>query len=145
MNSARAESGWRHHVVLAVVMILVSFAGLVRAGQQEEASIIGRVTDESGAVMPGVTVTASSPALQVREMTDVTNERGEYRLTPLAIGTYTVDYTLAGFQTVRREGIRLTAGFVARVDVGLKIGALAETITVSGATPIVDVQSAASR
>src|SRR5262249_9795546 len=61
------------------------------------------------------------------------------------IGTYTVDYTLAGFQTVRREGIRLTAGFVARVDVSLKIGALAETITVSGATPIVDVQSAASR
>jgi hypothetical protein len=143
MTSTRAAKG--SHVVLAVALILVSFAGLVRAGQQAEASIIGRVTDESGAVMPGVTVTATSPALQVREMTDVTNERGEYRLTPLAIGTYSVDYTLTGFQTVRREGIRLTAGFVARVDVSLKIGALAETITVSGATPIVDVQSAASR
>ncbi len=60
---------------------------------QQEAGIIGQVTDDTGAVLPGVTVTATSPALQVPEVTDVTNERGEYRLSPLPIGTYTVEYT----------------------------------------------------
>jgi hypothetical protein len=58
------------------------------AGQGQEASIVGQVTDESGAVLPGVTVTATGPALQVRQLVGVTNERGEYRLTPLPIGTY---------------------------------------------------------
>jgi hypothetical protein len=90
-------------------------------------------------------VTATSPSLQVPQVSDVSNERGEYRLTPLSIGTYTVEYALPGFQTVRREGLRLTAGFVAKVDVVLKIGAVAETITVSGAAPVVDVTSTASR
>ena len=70
------------------------------------------MTDESGAALPGVTVTATSAALQVRELVGVTDERGEYRLTPLPIGTFSVVYTLSGFQTVRRENLRLTAGFV---------------------------------
>ena len=68
---------------------------------QQAAGIIGQVTDESGAVLPGVTVTATSPALQVPSVVSVTDGRGDYRLTPLPIGTYTVEYTLAGFQTVR--------------------------------------------
>src|SRR6185295_1931096 len=74
-----------------------------------------------------------------------TNERGEYRLTPLPIGTYSVQYELVGFGAVRRPDVRLTAGFTARVDVALKVGALAETITVSGAAPVVDVASTAAR
>jgi hypothetical protein len=111
------------------------------AGAQQAAGIIGQVTDESGAVLPGVTVTTTSPALQVPSVVAVSDERGEYRLTPLPIGTYTIEYTLSGFQTVRREGVRLGVGFTARVDVGLKVGALQETITVSGAAPVVDTTS----
>ena len=111
------------------------------AGQDVQASIIGEVADNSGGVLPGVTVTASSPALLTRQVAAVTNERGEYRLTLLPIGTYTVQYELAGFQTVRREGIRLTAGFTAKLDVVLSVGAVSETITVSGSAPIVDVTS----
>jgi len=105
------------------------------------ATITGQVTDASGAVLPGVTVTATSLALQVPEVTAVTDERGEYRLTPLPIGTYAVTYELSGFQTSRRDGIRLTVGFTARLDVTLGVGSLQETVTVSGAAPLVDVAS----
>jgi outer membrane receptor protein involved in Fe transport len=112
---------------------------------QQEAGILGQVTDESGAILPGVTVTAASPSLQLQQVTAVTNERGEYRLIPLPIGTYSVEYTLAGFQIIRREDVRLTVGFVAKLDVVLKVGALSETLTVSGAAPVVDVTSTTSR
>jgi hypothetical protein len=113
--------------------VVLSVAGPAEARQQIQASIIGQVKDESGGVLPGVTVTATSPSLQVQSVTAITNVLGEYRLTPLPIGTYVVVYELAGFQTVRREGLRLTAGLVAKEDLVLKIGGLAETITVSGA------------
>jgi hypothetical protein len=146
MTRARSRSPRRRLFPAIILGLYLMLHGVVAlAGQGEEASIIGRVTDESGAVMPGVTVTATSPALQVGQLADLTNERGEYRLTPLPIGTYTVEYSLSGFQTVRREGLRVTAGFVAKMDEVMKIGALAETLTVSGAAPIVDVQSTASR
>ena len=108
---------------------------------QDNAAIIGQVTDASGGVIPGVTVTATSPALQVPSVVAVTDLRGDYRITPLPIGTYQIEYSLTGFQTVRREGIRLTVGFTAKIDVDLKIGALSETVTVSGAAPVVDVTS----
>ena len=108
---------------------------------QEAASIVGRVTDESGAVLPGVTVTAKSPALQVGSATTVTDAQGDYRLTPLSIGTYEVDFELSGFQGVRREGVRLTVGFTARVDISLGVGALEEQITVTAVSPLVDVSS----
>src|SRR5262245_2613269 len=91
------------------------------AAQGADAPIFGQVADESGAVLPGVTVTVTSPALQVQQMTAVTDDRGEYRITPLPLGTYTVEYTLQGFQPQRREGIRLTSGFVARLDTQLKL------------------------
>lgn len=127
-----------------LVMSLFACANHAAAGQAQIAgSIVGRVTDESGAVLPGVTVTATSPALQLPQVTDVTDGQGDFRLTPLPIGTYEVTYTLTGFQTVRREGLRLTAGFIARVDVVLKVGAIEESVTVS-ATPTVDVQSTGS-
>src|SRR5262245_65970795 len=81
------------------VVLLIYTAGLASTGQGQDASIIGQVTDESGAVLPGVTVTASSPALQVQTITSVTNERGEYRVSPLPIGTYERDSTLVGLQS----------------------------------------------
>src|SRR5918994_6987982 len=93
-----------------VVFNLFPFAAHSIAGQGgTAATIIGQVTDESGAVLPGVTVTATSPALQVPQVSDITNERGEYRLTQLPIGTYAVQYELQGFGALRREEIRLTA------------------------------------
>ena len=130
---------WLGAVIVA--LSLVRLVHLAAAGQGEEAGIIGQLKDESGATMPGVTVTATSPALQVPQVTAITNERGEYRLTPLPIGTYTVEYVLTGFSTVRREGIRLTVGFTAKLDVQLKVGSVSETVTVSGAAPVVDTTS----
>lgn len=146
MSPAFRRSHWRPAFLvpaLATWMVLVT--ALASAGQGQDASIVGQVTDGSGAVLPGVTVTATSPALQVPQITGVTNERGEYRLTPLPIGTYAVQYELSGFGSLRREDLRLTAGFVTRVDVQLKIGTLAETVTVSGAAPLVDATSTTSR
>jgi hypothetical protein len=124
-----------------LVVAVVCLAALATPAFAQDASIIGQVADEGGGVLPGVTVTATSPALQVPQVTDVTNELGEYRLTALPLGTYVVQYELAGFGTLRREDIRLTAGFTARVDIRLKVGTLTETVTVSGAAPIVDVAS----
>jgi hypothetical protein len=118
-------------------------ASRAAAAQPTAAAFVGQVTDESGGVLPGATVTATSPALQVPEVVVLTDSRGEYRLTPLPIGTYTLVYALSGFQTVRRENVRLTVGFVAQVDVKMQVGSLQESVTVSGASPIVDVTSAA--
>lgn len=135
------QDALRRALISLVLMGLLSIAGTATAGQGAAATIFGQVTDESGGVLPGVTVTATSPALQVKELTVVTDEHGEYRLTPLPIGTFDVTYALSGFQTVKREGLRLTQGFVAKVDVPLKIGGLEETVTVSGVSPVVDVTS----
>jgi hypothetical protein len=107
-------------------------------------SIIGQVRDESKGVLPGATVTATSPAMQLKSVTAVTDANGEYRLTPLPIGTYAVEYTLSGFQTLRQEGIRLTSGFTARLDVVLTVGALEETVTVTGQAPLIDTRAAAT-
>jgi hypothetical protein len=115
-----------------------------QGGVADPAGIIGQVTDGTGAVLPGVTVTATSPALQVPSVTSVSDARGDYRLSPLPIGMYTVFFELAGFQNFRREGVRLTVGFVARVDAVMNVGTVAETITVSGASPLVDVTNTAT-
>src|SRR3989475_5738668 len=122
----------------SVLFLGLAFFSGIASAQTGTATVSGQLKDESGAVLPGVTVTARSPALQVQAVTAVTDAQGEYRLTPLPIGTYTVEYMLSGFQTVRRDGIRLTAGFTARVDVQLKVGQREETVTVSGASPLVD-------
>jgi hypothetical protein len=109
------------------------------------ATIMGQVTDDTGAVLPGVTVTATSPALQVPQVQAVTDARGEYRLSPLPIGAYTVTWELSGFQSLRQDGVRLTVGFVARMDQVLRIGNVAETIIVTAGAPLVDVTSTATR
>ena len=106
-----------------------------------QASITGVVKDASGAVLPGVTVEAASPVLIEKTRSAVTDGTGQYRIVDLRPGTYTVTFTLPGFSTVKREGIELTGSFIATINADMKVGGVAETITVSGETPIVDVQS----
>src|SRR5262245_15810612 len=91
--------------------------------------------------MPGVTVEATSPALIEKVRSVTTDTQGLYRIVDLRPGLYTITFTLPGFSTFRREGIDLTTGFTATVNAELKVGTLAETITVSGETPVVDVQN----
>jgi hypothetical protein len=129
----------------AVVAVLQLTAVAAFAQASAQAIITGVVSDESGAVLPGVTVTATSPSLQVGQLTVVSDGAGEYRFGALPLGTYEVTYTLAGFQSVRRENVRLTAGFTARLDVPLKLGSLSETVTVSRESPVVDIASSTPR
>jgi hypothetical protein len=106
-----------------------------------QASITGVVRDASGAVLPGVTVEASSPVLIEKVRTAVTDNSGQYRIIDLRPGPYVVTFTLTGFNTIRREDIQLTGAFTATVDADLRLGNLQETVTVTGDSPIVDVQS----
>jgi hypothetical protein len=108
-----------------------------------QASISGTVKDASGAVLPGVTVEAASPALIEKVRTATTDGAGQYTVENLRPGAYTVTFALPGFSTVKREGIELTGSFVATINAEMRVGALEETITVTGETPVVDVQSVA--
>ncbi len=124
------------------VCILMAFALMLlvpRALWAQASGIAGLVRDTSGAVMPGVTVEAASPALIEKVRTVVTDEKGAYRFVDLRPGTYSVTFTLPGFSGVKREGIELTAGFTAPVDAEMKVGSVEETLTVTGVSPIVDV------
>src|SRR6266850_6663632 len=108
---------------------------------QQASGIAGLVRDTSGGVLPGVTVEAASPALIEKVRTVVTATEGRYNIVDLVPGTYVVTFTLPGFNTFRREGVVLTSGFTALVNADMQVGSLQETITVSGETPIVDVQN----
>src|SRR5262249_41747867 len=112
------------------------------AAYAQDASITGTVRDSSGAVLPGVTVEASSPALIEKSRSVVTDGTGQYRIVSLRPGIYSVAFSLEGFRTVKRDGVELTGSFTATVNAELAVGALAETITVTSESPIVDVQSA---
>src|SRR5438067_1817046 len=106
-----------------------------------QASITGVVRDTSGAVLPGVTVEASSPALIEKARSVVTDGTGQYRIVDLRPGTYSVTFALSGFNTLRRDGVELTGSFVASINAELKVGTVTETVTVTGESPLVDVQS----
>lgn len=123
-----------------LVVVLACIAG-VPAVAFGQASIAGTVRDTSGAVLPGVTVEASSPALIEKVRSAVTDGTGQFQITNLNPGVYSVTYMLPGFSTVKREGIELTGSFTATVNAELRLGALEETITVTGETPVVDVQN----
>ena len=125
---------------LRQVILLVSLA-LMPTTAFAQASIVGTVRDASGAVVPGVTVEASSPALIEKTRSVVSNGTGQYSIEDLRSGTYTVTFALQGFTTVKREGIELSGSFVATVNADLRVGGVAETITVSGEAPVVDVTS----
>jgi hypothetical protein len=116
-----------------------------RAALAQNAEIAGMVRDSSGAVLPGVTVEASSPALIERSRTVFTDSQGQYRVIALNPGEYKVTFTLPGFKTVIREGIILTAEFAANIDTTMAVGGLEETVTVSGQSPLVDTQATTQR
>jgi Carboxypeptidase regulatory-like domain len=115
---------------------------LLPALASAQSAINGTVKDSSGATMPGVTVEASSDVLIEKVRSVVTNERGVYQLLDLRPGTYSIVYTLPGFTTFKRDGVILPTSFTATIDVELKVGELAETITVTGESPVVDVTTA---
>lgn len=126
-------------------LVLCAIAGLVPSILYAQASLTGTVRDSSGAVLPGVTVEASSPVLIEKVRSAVTDGSGQYRIVDLRPGAYVVTFTLTGFAPVKREGIDLTGSFTATINADLQVGSIAETLTVSGAAPIVDVQSTQSQ
>jgi hypothetical protein len=128
--------------ILAVCLNLAtgSVAFAQGGGASSTGTIQGRVTDAQGAVLPGVTVTAISPAL-LGVQTTVTSDTGNYRFPAVPPGTYTVTYELAGFNGVKREGISITLGFTANVNVELSLASLQETVTVTGESPVIDTSA----
>ena len=125
---------------ICLASCLLLFPGFAWA--QQASGIAGVVRDTSGAVLPGVTVEAASPALIERVRVAVTDGVGRFSLVDLRPGAYTVTFTLPGFAIVERTGIELPGGFTATVNADLQVGSVEETVTVSGASPIVDVQNA---
>jgi hypothetical protein len=133
--------GWTKGVLaLAAVLVFAGSAYAQGGGASSTGTIQGRVTDAQGAVLPGVTVTATSPAL-IQPQTTVTSETGNYRFPAVPPGTYEVTYELAGFNTLKRSGIGITLGFTANVNVELALATLQETVTVSGASPVIDTST----
>ncbi len=128
-------------VRFATGITLLALALLTPAIASAQGAIAGVVRDASGAVLPGVTVEAASPALIEKVRSVVTDGSGQYQIVTLPPGAYTVTFTLAGFNTFRRDGIELTGNFTATVNGDLRVGALEETITVTGEAPTVDVQN----
>jgi Carboxypeptidase regulatory-like domain len=122
-------------------LLLAAWFVSLPASVYAQASIAGVVKDISGAVLPGVTVEASSPALIEKTRAVVTDGTGQFRIVDLRPGTYAVTFTLTGFSTVKRDEIELTGSFTATVNADLRVGSVSETITVRGETPIVDVQN----
>jgi hypothetical protein len=122
---------------LAVFVVLTLLPALASA----QSSIAGVVKDATGAVLPGVTVEAASPALIEKVRTAVTDSQGRYNVVDLRPGVYTVTFSLTGFSALRREGVELMTNFTANVNAELRVGAIEESVTVSGASPVVDVQN----
>lgn len=130
----------RRRVVSEILAVLAFVTLLPSPTYAQSGSIAGVVKDTSGAVMPGVTVEAASPALIERVRTATTDEKGQYKIIDLRPGIYTVTFTLPGFNAVKREGIELTTQFTAPVNAELRVGAITETVTVTGESPVVDTQ-----
>lgn len=124
-----------------VLIVAVSCLLLVPITAAAQSSISGRVTDNTGGVLPGVTVEAASPALIEGIRTATTDGSGQYQIVDLRPGTYKVTFSLTGFSTQVREGIQLTADFAMTLNSVMSVGAVEETVTVSGASPVVDTQT----
>jgi hypothetical protein len=116
---------------------------LVPSPASAQSAITGLVKDSSGAVLPGVSVEASSPALIERVRTVVTDAQGRYAIVDLRPGLYKVTFTIQGFSTLVSDAIDLPSNFTATVNADLRVGAVEESVTVSGQSPVVDVQNAA--
>jgi hypothetical protein len=124
-------------LVAALALAAAAPAFAQGGGASSTGTIQGRITDAQGAVLPGVAVTATSPAM-LGSQTTVSSETGNYRFPAVPPGTYTVTYELTGFNGVKREGIIITLGFTANVNVELALATLQETVTVTGASPVID-------
>ena len=134
----------RDRGIVGVLVGLVTLAMLtLLPGTASAQEIGGAVTDTTGGVLPGVTVEVRSPVLIEEVRTAVTNGSGQYLITALQSGVYSVTFTLPGFSTLVRQGVELSAGFTANIDGQLTVGSLEETVTVTDASPVVDVQSVA--
>ena len=123
------------------IVVCAALLSASSAAAQTNSSIAGTVRDTTGAVLPGVVIEARSPALIERVRSVVSDQSGQYRIIELRPGVYTVTFTLPGFSALQREGIELTTGFSATVNAELRVGEVSETLTVSGASPIVDVKN----
>ena len=126
--------------LIAVMLMVAAPAFAQGGGASSTGSISGEVKDTQGGVLPGVTVTATSPA-QIGALTAVTNEAGIFRFPSVPPGEYRLAFELAGFQNLQREGVRVTLGFNAQVNVQLGVATLQETVTVSGESPVIDVSA----
>jgi hypothetical protein len=129
------------YITLAVFTTLHFLPATAEAQTSFSGTIAGLVKDTSGAVLPGVTVEAESPALIEKTRTAVTDSHGEYKIINLPSGVYAVTLTLGGFSTFRREGIELAGGVTADISAELRVGSVEETVTVTGQSPLVDVES----
>jgi outer membrane receptor protein involved in Fe transport len=130
----------RRSVIALLCSVAFAAVSAPAFAQRTTGAIVGTVTDETGAILPGVTVTIKGDAI-VGAQTDVTNERGFYRFAALPPGTYTLTYTLSGFKTLNRPGIKASLGGTAEENVGLKVSTMAEEVTVTGEAAVVDTQS----
>jgi hypothetical protein len=140
------RTSWlRQKIALLFLIALVVLPGMARGQSGTTGAITGEARDATGAVLPGVTVEAASPALIEKMRTAVTDDRGRYFIGELRPGVYTVTFTLPGFSSVRREGLELSTGFTAPVDAELRVGGVEETITVSGSSPVVDITNVRSQ
>jgi len=129
---------------LPKVLVVLLGISVLPATAYAQASLAGTVRDTTGAVVPGATVEASSPALIERVRSAVTDDTGQYRIVDLRPGVYTITFTLGGFNTVVREGIELRGAFTATVNAELQVGTIEDKITVTGASPIVTSRTSGS-
>ena len=127
---------------LLAATAMLAFLGATATAQVQTGSIFLRIVDEQGAVLPGTTVTISSPVIISGQITGTTDETGSYRFPSLLPGTYTVRIELAGFQTVVRDGVAVSVGQTTPLDFVLRVGGLTESVTVTGESPVVDTKSA---
>jgi carboxypeptidase family protein len=130
---------------LVALMCVILLPTAAWAQTASTGSIAGVARDTTGAVLPGVTVEAASPALIEKVRSAVTDGQGQYRVVDLRPGVYTVTFALTGFSTVIRDGIELQAGFTAPVNAELRVSNVKETITVTGQSPVVDVQNVSTQ
>ena len=135
----RARTSWLGLVFLLSVLLLPSL--LLPSTALAQGSISGLVKDTTGAILPGVTVEAASRVLIEKVRTATSDNSGRYQIIDLRPGSYTVTFTLPGFNTVRRDGVTVAGSGTVAVDADLRVGALEETVTVTGEAPVVDTQS----
>src|SRR5439155_17357896 len=130
---------WKRFAVPALVLVSAFLAAPIAASAQQASGIAGTVRDSQGLALPGVTVEAASPALIERTRTVTTDGEGRYSIVDLRPGTYAMTFSLPGFSTVIRQGVELQSGFTASINVNMAVGSVQESVTVTAASPVVDV------